>query len=73
LGIEGSIARSIIVTLAKDKTCKFWEYGSEIKGIFSNTFIESPNCCSLHPLGNQLAIGFKDGLRIYYCLENELK
>jgi hypothetical protein len=52
LGIEGSIARSVIVTLAQDKTCKFWEYGNEIKGIYSYNFLESPFCSSLHPLSN---------------------
>lgn len=73
MGIECSIARSIIVTLASDKTCKFWEYGNEIKGLYSYEFLETPYCSSLHPLSNQLAIGFKDGLKIFYCLENELK
>lgn len=34
LNIESCIARSVIVTLAQDKTCKFWEYGSEIRGIY---------------------------------------
>lgn len=72
-GLSSCVARAILVTLGQDKTCKFWEYGAEIKGLFSYSFIETPNCIDLHPLSHALAVGFKDGVRIYYCLENEIK
>lgn len=52
LGIESCVARSVIVTLAYDKTCKFWEYGSEIKGLYSYTFLDTPFCMGLHPLSH---------------------
>ena len=52
---------------------KFWEYGQEFKGIFSDYFHEIPLCLSLHPLSIQVAIGFSEGIRVYYILDDVLR
>jgi len=52
---------------------KFWEYGQEFKGIFSEYFHEIPLCLSLHPLSIQVAIGFSEGIRVFYILDDVLR
>lgn len=45
-----SPTRSFFITVGEDKTCKFWEYGGEYRGLFSHFFHEMPLCLSTHPL-----------------------
>lgn len=43
----------------------------EAHGTFE--FEEQPLCIDLHPSGDQIAVGFKTGTRLYQLLDNELK
>ena len=61
LNISACPSKSIFVSLGEEKYAKFWEYGQEFKGIFSHYFHEIPQCLSLHPLGIQCAVGFREG------------
>ena len=65
--------RAIIATVCEDKTCKFWDYSNDFRELFSHYFHESPNCVALHPLSYLCAIGFKEGMRLYYVLDDDLK
>lgn len=65
--------RSILASLGEDYYVKLWEYGQEFKGIYSEYFHESPLSISLHPLSIQIAIGFSEGVRVYYLLDDSLK
>ncbi len=53
--------KTIITSLAADKTLKFWEYGSENREIFTCFFHDHPQCVAIHPLAIQIAVGFSEG------------
>ena len=48
-------------------------YFGDFKCNYSVSLHEYPNCVTLHPMAFQLAIGYKEGLKIYYVLEDDLK
>ena len=64
--------KSVIASLSGDKTFKFWNYSASEKQIFSTDFNIHEECFDLHPLLVQCAVGFKEGIRIFFILENEL-
>ena len=66
--------RAVIATVCEDKTCKFWDYSNDFKELFSYYFyFETPNCIALHPLSFLAALGFKEGMKLYYVLDDDLK
>ncbi|EGR28381.1 WD repeat protein [Ichthyophthirius multifiliis] len=65
--------RSILVSVCEDKTTKFMDFGSEFRELISQFFHETPNCISIHPLNIQCAIGFKEGIKVFNILDDELK
>ncbi|CAD8184741.1 unnamed protein product [Paramecium pentaurelia] len=65
--------RSIIASVCDDKNIKFWDYSNDFKEMFSHQFHETPLSVAIHPLSYQCAIGFKDGLRFYFILDDDLK
>ena len=73
LNLSTTPTRSIFASLGEDKYMKFWEYGQEFKGIFSEYFHEIPLCLCLHPLSIQVAVGFREGVRVYYILDDVLR
>lgn len=73
LNISTTPTRSIFASLGEDKYVKFWEFGQEFKGIFSEYFHEIPLCLCLHPLSIQVAIGFREGVRVFYVLDDVLR
>lgn len=76
LDIEFSPTKSSLATLSEDKILKIWEFGytrGEFKCVYSISLHESPQCISLHPMAFQLAIGYKEGLKIYFVLEDDIK
>ena len=68
-----SQTRSILFSVCEDSTCKVWQYYKGFKCLFSVFFHETPTCVSLDPMSQQCAIGFKDGVKFYYILEDDLK
>ena len=53
--------KTIITSLAVDRTLKFWEFGTENREIFSQFFHEHALCVAIHPLSIQVAVGFTEG------------
>ena len=73
LNIATTPTRSIFASLGEDKYMKFWEYGQEFKGFYSEYNHEIPLCLSLHPLSIQVAIGYREGMKVYYLLDESLR
>lgn len=73
VNISSTPTRSIIASLGEDYYVKLWEYGQEFKGIYSEYFHENPLSISLHPLSIQIAIGFTEGVAVYYLLDDSFR
>jgi len=65
--------KTVMATLSGDKTLKFWNYTASEKQLFSFDFIINEQCFDLHPLLIQCTVGFKEGIKIFFLLENDLK
>ncbi|KAL4462030.1 hypothetical protein ABPG74_000875 [Tetrahymena malaccensis] len=65
--------RSFLVSICEDRTAKFIDFGTEFRELISQFFHESPLSVSIHPLSIQCAIGYKDGIKIFYILDDEIK
>jgi WD40 repeat protein len=65
--------KQLFASLADDSTLKIWEFGNDFKEVFSRFFHDSPQCIAIHPLSVQIALGFYEGIRFYYYLEEDLK
>lgn len=72
-GIAITPMRAILASVCEDKTFKLWDYSSDYKELFSHYFHESPNCVALHPYSFLCAVGFKEGMRIYFVLDDDIK
>ncbi|KAL4489496.1 hypothetical protein ABPG72_002792 [Tetrahymena utriculariae] len=69
-------SKSILLTLSDDKTLKNWEFSMNtgvFKCIYTTYFHENPLSVSLHPLSFQCAVGYREGLKFFFILEDELK
>ena len=73
IALSQTPAKSICGTQSNDKTLKLWNFASEQKIMQSYSFFENEMAFDLHPLSLQCAIGFKEGLRVYFILEEELR
>jgi WD40 repeat protein len=65
--------KSLLGTLSEDKTLKFWNYQSSDKQLFSFEFHMSQQAFDIHPMSIQCVVGFKEGIKIYFLLENDLE
>ena len=68
-----SPTKTVCGTLSNDKTVKLWNFSADHKLQLSFHFHEEEMCFDIHPLCLQCAIGFKEGLKIYFMLEEDLK
>jgi WD40 repeat protein len=66
-------SKTIMGSLSDDKTFKIWNFQGEQKQQFSCQFKETEYAFDIHPLAIQCAVGFKEGLKVFYILEKELK
>lgn len=64
--------KSILFSLGED-SLKVFNHTNEWGAHSTYEFEEQPLCIDLHPSGDQIAIGFKTGTRLYQHLDNELK
>ncbi|CAD8095102.1 unnamed protein product [Paramecium sonneborni] len=62
----------LIASVCDDKNIKFWNYSNDFKEMFSHQFHETALRMAIHPLSYQCAIEFKDGLRFYFILDDDL-
>lgn len=66
--------KNILVTFSEDRYVKFWDFnGSDLTGVFQHYFHEVPFCMSIHPHSNQCVFGFREGLKLYQILDDDLK
>ncbi|CAD8104965.1 unnamed protein product [Paramecium primaurelia] len=76
LNIESSPSKPIICVLSEERVFKVWEFTYEegkFKCLYSSTLHEVPQCMALHPMAFQCAIGYREGLKFYFVLHDELK
>ena len=73
--IDVSLAENldIMACLAEDRSIKLIETAKTGKDPLSAMLIRQGLAMDMHPGGRQCAIGFKEGLKIYFVLEGELK
>lgn len=64
--------KSILVSLGEDSV-KVFNHTNEWEAHSTFEFEEQPLWIDLHPSGDQIAVGFKTGTRLYQHLDNELK
>lgn len=62
-----------LTTVSEDSSLKIWDLNSDDRQKFSYTFHQPPLCIDIHPLSIQIAVGFKDGFRLYFLLEDDIK
>ena len=65
--------KSSFYTISEGNCLKLWTHTNDWKSSCSFLFDEQPIALDVHPSSWQLAIGFKSGLKIYQCLDKELK
>ncbi|CAB1097150.1 unnamed protein product [Ectocarpus sp. CCAP 1310/34] len=73
VALDVCLTKPIVVTVGGDRVLRVWSYlkwKCEVVYEFRN---EDPNCASLHPTGFQVAVGFKDRVRIYSLLMEGLR
>jgi len=71
-----SPCKSTFLQISEDKQCRVWEFKPE-KKVFNCTYVmslhENPLAIAMHPQSIQIALSFKESIKIYYLLEDELK
>lgn len=73
VGLALCPTKTICGTLSSDKSVKLWNFSADHKLQLSFHFHEEEQAFDIHPLCLQCAIGFKEGLKIYFMLEEDLK
>ncbi|RLO00088.1 hypothetical protein DYB28_012471, partial [Aphanomyces astaci] len=66
------LQKSIIVTCGTDKTIRSWNYHLAAYEVVAQ-LSEEPTTISLHPAGFQIAIAFKERVRLYNILQDGLR
>lgn len=65
--------RDIIAVLCADRLLKLFNYRGDEEELASITLMRNGLCLDLHPTGIQLAVGFNEGLKIFFVTGYELK
>ena len=80
-----AISKNIVASVGADKYLRIWEFVVEelsFDSIPSKSSYKQLSCyfskevmhsVSIHPMGYQLAVGTREGIKIFYIIENELK
>jgi WD40 repeat protein len=71
-GLSASIAKNLIASIGEDKHLRLWDYESEWQGRLAHRFFDMPQAVSLHPFGVQVAVGFRESLKVFYILYDRL-
>lgn len=70
--ISASIAKSLLASIGEDKHLRLWDYENDWQGRLSHRFLEMPQTVALHPFGVQVAVGFRESLKVYFILYDRL-
>lgn len=73
--IDAGIAQNndIVACLGSDRLLKIFNFKNEEEELASLTLLRNGLCVDIHPTGLQLAVGFKEGLKIFYATNGELR
>lgn len=69
-------SQSKIAVLSDDRILKIWEFKvgkGKFKCVLQYSFVEVPYVMTMHPYGLQIAIGLKEGIKVYYPIEDDLR
>ena len=62
-----------MVSVSSDQMVKIHSVVDKIEDKFSLSTLSKNLCIDIHPIGFQIALGFKEGFRVYYYLNNDFK
>ena len=73
--IDAGIAQNndLIVCLGNDRLLKLFNYKNEEEELASLSLLRNGLCVDIHPTGLQLAVGFKEGLKVFSATIGELR
>ena len=67
-----AVSNEVIASISSDRLVKFHRLADQHEDIFSLSTMSKNISVDIHPIGFQVALGFKDGFRIFYLLDNAL-
>ena len=76
LQIACCIGQSKVAVLSEDRMLKIWDFTTgkgKFKCVMQHFFVEIPQTMAIHPHAIQIAIGLKEGIKVYYPIEDELR
>ena len=68
-----STANRVMVSVSSDQMIKVHSLLPKIEDRFSLSTLSKNLSIDIHPIGFQIALGFKEGFRVYYYLNNDVK
>lgn len=73
--LDAGIAQNsdVVVCLGSDRLVKLFNYRNEEEELASLTLLRDGLCIDIHPTGLQIAVGFKEGLKIFYATIGEMR
>lgn len=73
--LDAGIAQNsdVIVCLGNDRLVKLFNYRNEEDELASLTLLRNGLCIDIHPTGLQIAVGFKEGLKIFFATIGEMR
>jgi uncharacterized protein (UPF0128 family) len=67
------MANQIMVSVSSDQMVKIHSVVDKIEDKFSLSTLSKNLCIDIHPIGFQIVLGFKEGFRVYFYLNNDLR
>jgi WD40 repeat protein len=65
--------RDIVAVLCSDRLLKLFNYRGDEEELASITLMRNGLCLDMHPTGVQMAVGFNEGLKVFFVTGFELK
>jgi uncharacterized protein (UPF0128 family) len=67
------MANQIMVSVSSDQMVKIHSVVDKVEDKFSLSTLSKNLCIDIHPIGFQIVLGFKEGFRVYFYLNNDLR
>ena len=67
------VQKPIVVTVGSDRTIRVWNYLRGKSQVVHHSKMEEPFAVALHPYGFQCVVGFKERVRIYNILLDDIR
>lgn len=68
-----AVANQVMVSVASDQTVKVHSVAGKVEAKLSVSTLSKNLCIDVHPVGFQVALGFKEGFRVYFYLGSGLR